>query len=61
MEMRGFYYWDDLEFNYTATENPVMTDNGLILVVKGDVHISGQETPFLPRAVIPADINMNAG
>jgi len=38
--MRGYYYWDDLEFNYTATEDPILNDNGIILVLKGDVHIA---------------------
>lgn len=39
-DMRGYYYWDDLEFNYTATEDPILNDNGIILVLKGDVHIA---------------------
>lgn len=45
-EGRGYYYWDDIEFNYTATEQPIYTENGLTVVMKGDVHVSGHETPF---------------
>ncbi len=45
-ESNGYYYWDDLEFNYTATEEPKYDSNGMTLVMKGDVHISGHETPF---------------
>lgn len=58
---RGFYYFDDLEFNYTATEQPIYSSNGLVLVMKGDVHIAGHETPFKPQNVIPSDIDLESG
>lgn len=44
--MNGYYYWDDLEFNYTATEDPIYYSNGMALILKGDVHIASHETPF---------------
>jgi len=60
-EGRGYYYWDDIEFNYTATEPPMYSSSGLTVVMKGDVHVSGHETPFEQKEVIPADIDMREG
>lgn len=57
LSMGGQYYWDDIEFDYHALQNPIISDTGMTLVIKGEVHIAEHKTPFPNPAVIPADVD----
>jgi len=41
--------------------DPTYSDTGMALVVKGEVHLAGHTIPYPNPAVIPSNIDLDAG
>ena len=51
----------NMTFDYTAMKNPESNDEGLSLLMKGEVRYMDMEPPFTPSPVIPANISSDNG